>query len=94
MAAMIAKELLNILVCPETRQPLYEASADVLARLNAAIARREIVNRAGQRVDERLAAGLVREDGLVIYPIVDDIPIMLEGESIGLEPPAAAPQQR
>lgn len=88
---MIAKELLDILVCPETRQPLHEASADVLARLNAAIARGAIVNRAGQRVDERLAAGLVREDGLVIYPIVDDIPIMLEGESICLEPQAHAP---
>ncbi|MGD9646650.1 MAG: Trm112 family protein [Pirellulales bacterium] len=82
---MIAKELLDILVCPETRQPLREAPADVLERLNAAIGQGTLVNRSGQRVEQRLPGGLVREDGLVLYPIVDDIPIMLEGESIILD---------
>jgi uncharacterized protein YbaR (Trm112 family) len=82
---MIAKELLDILVCPETRQPLREVSADVLSRLNEAISRGTLVNRSGQRVEEQLAGGLVREDGQVLYPIIDDIPIMLEGESIMLD---------
>ena len=82
---MIAKELLDILVCPETRQPLREAPPEVLAHLNAAIASGALVNRSGQRVEERLAGGLVRQDGRVLYPITDDIPIILEGESIALE---------
>ena len=82
---MIAKELLDILVCPETRQPLQEAPPEVLARLNAAIAAGALVNRSGQRIEARLAGGLVRQDGRVLYPITDDIPVMLEGESIALE---------
>ena len=82
---MIAKELLDILVCPETRQPLHDAPPEVLARLYAAIASGTLVNRSGQRVEDRLAGGLVRQDGRVLYPVTDDIPIMLEGESIALE---------
>ena len=34
---MIDQELLKILVCPQTRQPLREASAELLARVNARI---------------------------------------------------------
>lgn len=81
---MVSKELLEILVCPETHQPLTGAPADLLARLNAAIASGTLTNRAGQAVKEKLAAGLVRQDGQLLYPIVDDIPLMLIDEAIPL----------
>ena len=35
---MISKQLLDILICPETRTPLTLADADLVARLNKAIA--------------------------------------------------------
>lgn len=82
---MVSKELLEILVCPETRQPLTPAAPDVVARLNAAIAAGQLTNRSGQAVKQKLSGGLVRQDGKVLYAIVDDIPLMLVDESIGLD---------
>ena len=82
---MVSKELLDILVCPETRQPLAQVSDDLIARLNAKIASGQLTNRAGQVVTNRLTGGLVRQDGQFLYPIVDDIPLMLVDEAIPLE---------
>ena len=82
---MVDRELLEILVCPETKQPVHPAGGDVLDRLNDAIRRGELHNRAGDSVDEALDAGLLREDGTVLYPIRDDIPVMLVDEAISVD---------
>ena len=80
-------DLLDILVCPESRQPVAMAAADVLARLNAAIDSGDTVNRGGDPVTEPVTDGLLREDGQVLYPIRDGIPIMLIDESIEVSGP-------
>jgi uncharacterized protein YbaR (Trm112 family) len=85
---MIRPELLKMLVCPETRAPLTVASEDLLLRLNQAIASRKLVNKAGQTLERKLDGGLVRSDQAVVYPIVDDIPMMLVDEGISLNQPA------
>ena len=82
---MIIKELLDLLVCPENHSPLHEAESGVLERLNARIASGDLTNRDGDPVTEALEAGLVREDGTVLYPVREGIPVMLIGESIPLE---------
>ena len=74
--------LLDILVCPESRQPVAMADAGLLARLNAAIESGDAVNRGGDTVTDPVTDGLLREDGHVLYPIRDGIPIMLIDESI------------
>lgn len=81
---MVDQELLDLLVCPETRQPVRVAEAPLLERLNAAIAAGGIANRGGRSITEPVTEGLVREDGLLLYPVRDDIPIMLidEAESV------------
>jgi uncharacterized protein len=81
---MVDPELLEILVCPETRQPVHEAEPAVLARLNAAIGGGSVKNRAGELVRDAIDGGLVREDGQVLYPVREGIPIMLIDEAIGL----------
>ena len=83
---MVDQELLDILVCPETKQPLRLAGATLLDRVNAAIATANVVNRCGASVVEPLQAGLVRQDEAVMYPVRDDIPIMLIDEAIPLAP--------
>ena len=46
--------LLDILVCPETREKVTLASAETLAQLNALVDSGQLDNRAGSRVNERL----------------------------------------
>lgn len=73
-----------MLVCPETRSELALAPADLIARLNQAIAASQLTNKAGQKLERKLDGGLLRADGSVLYPIVDDIPMLLVDEGIPL----------
>ena len=77
-------EFLQILCCPETRQPLRVADADLLRRLNEQIGSGQLRNRAGQPVTRKCDAGLVRQDGRFLYPICQRIPILLIHEAIPL----------
>lgn len=81
---MIDQELLEILACPEDKSPVRMAEAAELERLNGAIRAGSVKNRGGEPVTEELEAGLVREDGKFLYPIREDIPIMLIDEAIEL----------
>ena len=80
----VSPELLEILVCPETKQPIALAGADVLARINTEIDAGRLRNRGGETVKARVNEGLVREDGRVLYVVDDGIPVMLIDESIEL----------
>lgn len=80
----VSSELLEILVCPETRQPVKPASDEVIAKLNEKISAGELRNRGGEKVEQAIAEGLVREDGKILYVVDDDIPVMLIEESIEL----------
>lgn len=80
----IDQELLAILVCPESRQPVVEAEAGLLARINAAVAKGSLKNRGGVQVAEPVEEGLVREDGRILYPVREGIPLMLVDEAIDL----------
>lgn len=82
---MINPELLDILVCPENRTPVHEADAELLDKVNAAIAAGTLKNRAGEAVTERIDGGLIREDNKYLYAIRDDIPVMLIDEAIALD---------
>jgi uncharacterized protein YbaR (Trm112 family) len=81
---MIEKDLLELLACPETHQPLREAAPVLLERLNARIVRAELRNRAGTLVATPLREGLVRADERVLYPVVDGIPMLLIEEAIAI----------
>jgi uncharacterized protein YbaR (Trm112 family) len=81
---MIDHNLLDILVCPETKQALRVADAALLETLNSSISAGSITNRGGEAVTVAVNEALIREDGDVLYPVRDDIPIMLIDESIPL----------
>ncbi len=80
----VSQELLEILVCPETRQPVSAAGNDLIARLNGEIEAGNLRNRGGDAVSQAIEEGLLREDGKVLYPVEDGIPVMLIEESIEL----------
>jgi uncharacterized protein YbaR (Trm112 family) len=80
----VPDDLIAILICPESRQPVALASAAQLARVNESIRAGNAYNRAGNRVEKELSEALVREDGRVLYPVDEGIPVMLVEESIAL----------
>lgn len=82
---MVDPQLLEILCCPETKEDVALAEASLVERLNAAIAEGRLANRGGETIKEKMDAGLIRKDGKVLYPIREDIPIMLIDEAILLE---------
>ncbi len=77
-------DLLKILCCPETHQGVRPAEPALVEALNRKIAAGQLRNRSGQAVTEKFEGGLVREDGKYVYPIRQDIPIMLIDEAIPL----------
>ena len=80
----VSQDLLDILVCPETKQPIAAASQDLLDRLNDEIKAGTLRTRGGDAVSDPIAEGLLREDGKVLYVVDDQIPVMLVEESIEL----------
>jgi uncharacterized protein YbaR (Trm112 family) len=81
---MIDPELLKIMCCPETHQSIALAEPPLIQKLNERISGGQLRNRAGKEVTEKIDAGLVRDDGKFLYPIRNDIPIMLIDEAIPL----------
>lgn len=81
---MIDPELLAVLCCPETRQPVRIGTVDEMNRLNESIQSGQCRNRGKNQVRESISGLLVREDGQYGYPIREDIPIMLMDEAIPL----------
>lgn len=78
----IDRDLLEMLACPDTRQRLAEAGADVLERVNARVRAKTQKNVGGKPVEVELEAGLVRQDGKIVYAIRDGIPVLLVDEGI------------
>jgi uncharacterized protein YbaR (Trm112 family) len=77
-------DLIAILICPESKQPVALATPAQLAAINASIRAKNAYNRSGTRVEKELMEALVREDGRVLYPVEEGIPVMLVEESIAL----------
>lgn len=76
------RKLLDILVCPASRQPLGLLERAGLDALNSAIAAGGV-----RRVDDNVQAGPVREalvtrDRKMVYRIDDGIPVLLVEEGI------------
>lgn len=82
---MVHPELLKILVCPENKTAVVLAGDDLVAKINGAVEAKTLKNRGGVLVDAKIDGGLVREDKAYLYPIRDDIPIMLIDEAIPLD---------
>ncbi len=78
----IDEALLKILVCPQDRSSLTLADPKLVAQLNARIDQGTLRNRGGALVTGPLDGGLVRADGTVLYPVLEDIPVLLVEESI------------
>lgn len=79
------KDLLAILCCPETKQTVSLADMALVSKLNDAVRKGTLRNTGKQPVTEELDGGLVRSDSKIVYPIRENIPVMLIEEGIPLE---------
>lgn len=93
---MMSEETLRLLRDPERREPLRIAGAELIRQLNEAIREKGVHNRADRPVTRPLEGGLVRESGDLLYPVFDDVPLLLVDEAISVAsfsvPGASAPQ--
>jgi uncharacterized protein YbaR (Trm112 family) len=78
------KDLLAILCCPETKQPVALADDVVIQKVNSAIERGVLKNKGERPVTEKIDGGLIRSDRQILYPVREDIPVMLIDEGIPL----------
>ena len=65
------QELLEILCCPATHQPLALADEKALAA-------------ARTRTGKSFTEGLLRADGQILYPVMNGIPLLLVEEGVSL----------
>jgi len=79
------KRLLTILRCPVTHKGLSLAKAATLHAVNSAIKSGKLSNRDGRVLETPLDEALLTDDGKVLYPVADGIPVLLEGESVNME---------
>lgn len=79
------KDLLAILCCPETKQAVVLADEQLIQKVNSAIDRGALKNKAQKPVTEKLDGGLLRSDNKILYPVREDIPVMLIDEGIPLD---------
>ena len=78
------KDLLEILCCPETHQPLQVAEASLIADLNSKIKTGQLKNRAGKSITDTIESAFIRQDRKFAYPIRNNIPVLLIDEAIAL----------
>ncbi len=76
------RKLLDLLVCPATRQPLQLLDGRALAALNAAIQAGGIVRGDGSAQSGAIGEALVTRDRKTVYRVDDGIPVLLAEEAI------------
>jgi uncharacterized protein YbaR (Trm112 family) len=79
------QELLALLCCPESHSTLAPIDDALRDKINAAVRAGRLVNRAGKGIDHPIDSGLIRAEGDVVYPVTDEIPVLLRDEGIPLE---------
>ena len=80
----ITPQLLDMLRCPRDQSRLQLADRQLIDRINQAVESGQLLNVGGALVEQPLDGGLVREDGVLLYPVVDQIPVMLPDEAIDI----------
>ncbi|QQY09186.1 MAG: hypothetical protein JMM76_00425 [Candidatus Xiphinematobacter sp.] len=77
--------LLQIVCCPKNGQSLREAGAMELEALNLCVCPRiSGGGHSGKTFRWPLGAALIREDGLVAYPVCNNIPLLVAEEAIAI----------
>ena len=86
------RKLLDLLVSPDTRQPLALLEPAGLEALNQAIAAAAVARNDGSREAAPLREALITRDRKTVYRIDDGIPVLLAEEGIATSQVADFPK--
>ncbi len=86
------KKLLEILVCPSTKQALSLLKTAELAVLNAHIDAGTLRNAREELIKTTCKEALLTKDRRTIYPVDDGIPVLLTDEAIAVSQLADFPK--
>ena len=77
--------LLNIICCPVTREKLSIATSKQLEFINTEIANSVLKKLDGSIAEKPQSKALINVTKTLLYPIEEDIPILLENEAVNLK---------
>lgn len=77
-------ELLEILVCPRTKNPLQLADQAILKTVNSQIALGKVNNIGQELVTENISEALIDKKEKVLYIVRENIPILIYENGIRL----------
>ena len=86
------RKLLDLLVCPTTRQSLAMLDGRGLKSLNAAIATGGVVSAEGNPQTQPVREALITRDRALVYRVDDGIPVLLAEEAIATRQVEGFPQ--
>lgn len=81
----IDRKLLEVLVCPITKLPVFVLEEQKLQKLNELISQGALQTMDGKAVSEPLQEALITRNKNVIYRIENNIPIMLESQGMAVD---------
>ncbi len=74
--------LLDVLVCPVSKQPVFPADQEMLDLLNRLIQKGKICSADGKSVERPVSEALITRNHGMIYRVEGGVPIMLEDQGI------------
>ena len=77
--------LLNIICCPVTREKLSIVTSKQLELINSEIAKSTLKKLDGSIAEKPKSKALINATKTLLYPIKEDIPILLESEAIEIK---------
>lgn len=76
--------LLDILVCPKSKNKLSVASQEILTKVNSLIEEKKCKNIGGEIISSAFTEGLFEPKTKIFYPYMENIPVLVYEKGIHL----------